>query len=65
LPINLEAPHALGMTTVLVCSDYIDHPAQAEIKRWSEPPEHIHHVTDDLAAFLAGVAPLEPNRGSG
>ena len=29
MPHNLEAAHALGMTTVLVHSDYLDHPAQA------------------------------------
>jgi putative hydrolase of the HAD superfamily len=57
VPINLEAPHALGMTTVLVCTDYIDHPAQLEISQWREPPEHIHHVTDDLASFLEALVP--------
>jgi putative hydrolase of the HAD superfamily len=65
VPVNLEAAHALGMTTVLVRTDYIDHPAQAEIRQWSEPPEHIHHVTDDLVAFLAALAPFEPAPGSG
>jgi putative hydrolase of the HAD superfamily len=57
VPVNLEAAHALGMTTVLVRTDYIDHPAQAEIRQWREPPEHIHHTTDDLASFLAALAP--------
>ena len=37
---NLEAPHALGMRTVLVA----DTP---------EPAPHIHHHTDDLGHFLA------------
>jgi putative hydrolase of the HAD superfamily len=55
LPHNLEAPHDLGMTTVLVHSDYNDHPIQATIKSWLEPPEHVHHVTDDLVAFLAAL----------
>jgi putative hydrolase of the HAD superfamily len=44
LPQNLEAPHAMGMTTVLITS---------------EPQEdsdaHVHHKTNNLAAFLAGV----------
>lgn len=37
---NLAVPHALGMRTVHVAPD----PA---------PADHIHHHTDDLAAFLA------------
>ncbi len=39
-PRNLSAPHALGMATVLVAPAPLDHP-------------HIHHHTDDLAAFLS------------
>ncbi len=49
---NLEAPHALGMTTVLVVPE-----GQREVFReaWEmegrgEP--HVDHVTDDLAEFL-------------
>jgi putative hydrolase of the HAD superfamily len=53
MPHNLEAPHALGMTTVLVYSSYHDHPVQAKIRTWAEPPEHVHHMTEDLAQFLA------------
>jgi len=52
MPHNLEAPHALGMTTVLVHSSYDDHPVQKKIKTWQEPPEHVHHMTEDLRAFL-------------
>ena len=37
---NLAAPHAMGMRTVLVAPQ--PHPA-----------DHIHHHTDDLAAFLS------------
>jgi putative hydrolase of the HAD superfamily len=56
MPHNLEAPHALGMTTVLVRSDYnYDHPVQKMIRGWVEPPEHVHHITDDLAGFLRGI----------
>jgi len=55
MPQNLEAPHTLGMTTVLVHSDYMDHPAQAQMRKWRALPEHIHHATDDLPRFLAGV----------
>ena len=56
---NLEAAHALGMTTVLVAQEapwIADEPAD---KRPARPgdmrPAHVHHVTDDLAAFLTGV----------
>jgi putative hydrolase of the HAD superfamily len=55
MPHNLEAPHALGMTTCLVHSSYMDHPIQLKIKQWTEPPEHIHHMTEDLREFLEGI----------
>ena len=42
-PRNLAEPHAMGMRTVLVAAE----PA---------PAPHIHHHTDDLAAFLARVS---------
>jgi putative hydrolase of the HAD superfamily len=58
MPHNLEAPHALGMTTVLVHSDCTyDHPVQQKIRAWTAPPEHVHHMTDDLARFLQALAP--------
>ncbi len=40
---NLAAPHAMGMRTVHVAPT-------------PEPAPHIHHHTDDLAAFLATLA---------
>ncbi|MEL6374970.1 MAG: pyrimidine 5'-nucleotidase [Pseudomonadota bacterium] len=55
MPHNLEVPHAVGMTTVLVHSDFIDHPAQAGIKTWTALPAHIHHQTEDLTAFLEAL----------
>jgi putative hydrolase of the HAD superfamily len=56
IPHNLEAPHALGMTTVLVHSQGEgDRPVQQMIQAWTEPPEHVHHITHDLAGFLDGV----------
>jgi len=39
-PRNLAEPHAMGMRTVLVAAE-------------PDPAPHIHHHTDDLAAFLA------------
>ena len=49
---NLESPHALGMTTVLVVS-----PGNADAEHLNRATggiaqSHVHHVTDDLAAFL-------------
>jgi putative hydrolase of the HAD superfamily len=49
---NLAAPHALGMTTVLVVPD-----GQREVFRETWELEgrgeaHVDHVTDDLAGFL-------------
>jgi putative hydrolase of the HAD superfamily len=56
MPMNLEPPHRLGMTTVLVHSGYMDHPVQLEMRRWNSLPEHVHHMTCDLCGFLGGVA---------
>ena len=59
IPRNLEPPHILGMTTVLVRSEANpDHPVAQTIRSWVEPPEHVHHMTHDLAGFLGGVSPL-------
>src|SRR5262249_4111848 len=56
MPHNLEAPHALGMTTVLVRSDANeDHPIQKAMRAWAAPPPHVHHMTYDLAEFLEGI----------
>ena len=52
MPMNLAVPHDLGMTTVLVHSSYLDHPVQQQMKSWTELPDHIHHMTLDLTAFL-------------
>ena len=57
MPHNLEVPHGLGMTTVLVHSDYIDHPAQLKVRDWQELPGHIDHMTRDLTGFVASIAP--------
>ncbi len=55
LPHNLEAPHALGMATVLVRSSFQDHPSQRAIEGWDFLPNHIHHYTEDLTAFVEAV----------
>ena len=53
---NLEVPHALGMTTVLVVP-----PATREVFRegWElegRDAAHVDHVTDDLAGFLRRIS---------
>lgn len=60
LPRNLEAPAALGMTTVLVKPADGAHPDAGE--RWALPDDvgaHVHHVTTDLTAFLKDLQPVE------
>lgn len=55
---NLETPAALGMTTVLLCSSaewIADEPADKRPARPGDSHPHVHHVTDDLADFLAQV----------
>jgi putative hydrolase of the HAD superfamily len=55
MPMNLASPHALGMTTVLVHSSYVDHPVQVAMKSWTELPDHVHHMTRDLTGFLEAM----------
>lgn len=56
---NLEAAHALGMTTVLVCQEAQWFTDEPQGKRPARPDDvhgaHVHHVTDDLAGFLRMV----------
>lgn len=59
---NLEAPHALGMTTVLVQSDaawLADEPHEKRPARPGDKGPHVHYVTDDIAAFLSGAALMQ------
>ena len=55
MPHNLEAPHALGMTTVLVRSTFFDHPSQRGIAEWRALPAHVHYITGDLTGFLGDI----------
>ena len=55
MPQNLEVPHKLGMATVLVHSTYMDHPIQRDMRNWTALPNHVHHLTDDLTAFLREI----------
>lgn len=53
---NLESSHALGMTTVLVHSpDNEDSSLIDRLNGEGASGDHIHHVTDNLNAFLATV----------
>lgn len=67
IPYNLEVPHELGMVTVLVHSDHFDTPVHRQIREWAKPPEHVHHMTEDLTAFLGdvnGTIVEKPNRAT-
>jgi putative hydrolase of the HAD superfamily len=62
---NLEAPHALGMTTVLVVSPENRDAEHLNRATGGIAQQHIHHVTDDLASFLAGLtATLNSSKAS-
>ncbi len=55
---NLFVPHLKGMATVHVVADEDfshDQVDAWELGRAAEGAEHIHHITDDLAAFLASI----------
>lgn len=55
---NLESAHALGMTTVLVCSQaaWADgEPEHLRPGRIGEKRAHVHHVTEDLTGFLGAA----------
>lgn len=59
---NLEAPHALGMTTVLVTSSENHDADRLNSASGGIDQPHVHHVTSDLAGFLKTVNPaLQPS----
>jgi putative hydrolase of the HAD superfamily len=53
---NLEVPHALGMTTVLVVPGHTREVFREEWELAGREAPHVDHVTDDLAGFLCGIA---------
>jgi putative hydrolase of the HAD superfamily len=53
---NLEAPHALGMATVLVVSPENKDAEYLNRTTGGVEKAHIHHVTDDLPVFLTHLA---------
>ncbi len=52
---NLEVPHALGMTTVLVVPAGRREIFREEWELAGRDAPHVDHVTDDLAGFLRGI----------
>jgi putative hydrolase of the HAD superfamily len=57
---NLEVPHALGMTTVLVVPEGTREVFRQDWEMEGRDALHVDHVTDDLAGFLAALAPPRP-----
>jgi putative hydrolase of the HAD superfamily len=55
---NLDVPHALGMTTVLVVPQGTQVVLREEWELAGRDSAHVDYVTDDLAAFLRGIAAL-------
>ena len=52
---NLEAPHALGMTTTLVVPERQREVFREECELTGRDAPHVDHVTDDLTGFLQTV----------
>ena len=52
---NLEVPHALGMTTVLVTSPENHDAEKLNSASGGIEQAHVHHVTSDLAEFLKTI----------
>ncbi len=57
---NLEVPHALGMTTVLVVPEKTREVFREDWELEGRDAPHVDHVTDDLVGFLEGVAKDRP-----
>jgi putative hydrolase of the HAD superfamily len=53
---NLEVPHALGMTTVLVVPEGSREVFREEWELAGRDAPHVDHVTDNLTGFLQGIA---------
>jgi len=52
---NLEVPHALGMTTVLVVPSGTREVFREDWELAGRDAPHVDYVTDDLAGFLHGI----------
>lgn len=61
---NLEVPHAVGMTTVLVHSPLGRENAQInEFDGVGSKADHVHHATDHLAGFLHQILQQTSSQG--
>jgi putative hydrolase of the HAD superfamily len=65
---NLQVPHALGMTTVLVVPQRTREVFRESWELEGRDAAHVDHVTDDLVGFLQAIAarraaPLGPKPG--
>ena len=60
---NLEAPHALGMTTVLVVPEGTREVFREDWELQGRDAAHVDHLTDDLTGFLQRImaAKLSPS----
>jgi putative hydrolase of the HAD superfamily len=56
---NLEVPHRLGMTTVLVVPDGSQDVVREDWELEGRDAAHVDYVTDDLTGFLAGLRPAK------
>jgi putative hydrolase of the HAD superfamily len=52
---NLEVPHRLGMTTVLVVPEQTREVFREDWELEGRDAPHVDHLTDDLAGFLAKI----------
>ena len=55
---NLEVPHQLGMTTVLVVPDGSKEVVREDWELEGRDASHVDYVTDDLTAFLRGISDM-------
>jgi putative hydrolase of the HAD superfamily len=62
---NLDVPHALGMTTVLVVPEGAGIVLREEWELAGRDAPHVDHVTDDLAGFLRDIAAARGARSRG
>jgi putative hydrolase of the HAD superfamily len=53
---NLEVPHTLGMTTVLVVPEAARAVIREDWEMHGRDASHVDHVTEDLTAFLQKIA---------
>jgi putative hydrolase of the HAD superfamily len=53
---NLKAPHALGMTTVLVVPEGTREVFREDWELEGRDAPHVDHLTDDLTGFLRAIA---------